>query len=127
MIEHLPRIPHFVTTCWKFGLHIEEVAPGVWETWCEAANECYGCDGISRFECSVYPRGFKWFKTHYSQGIIPNTKPQRLWLNDEEIAEVLEEYKDKEERYFWNREISADLDSIVIYKWEEVIEWPKMF
>ena len=121
MIEKLPRIPHFVTCelCQK-KLEFTFDPPDVWSTWCRGDYECYGCDGVSRFICPVDPRGFKYHKCHYSQEIIPNMSPQRLWLNEDEIAAVLKPYQDSEERYFWNREIRADLDSIVIYTWEEV-------
>ncbi len=120
MIEKLPDIPHFVTTCQKYGLVVDLIEPDLWETWCEGAHMCYGCDGVSRFTCPVDPMGFKYFKCHYSQQIIPDMTPQRLWLNDEEVAAVLKPYEDSKERYFWSRELRADLDSIVIYKWEEV-------
>ena len=119
MIEKLPRIPHFVTTCQKEGLVVEHEEPDVWATWCEAADGCYGCNGNSRFICPVDPRGFKYHKAHTSMQIIPNTTPQRLWIDDEEIAGVLKPYEDLEQRYFWNRQIWCDLDAIVVYTWED--------
>ncbi len=119
MIEGIPYIPHFVTTCQDSGLVVEQDGPEIWNTWCEEADGCYGCNGKSRFVCSVDPRGFKHYKTHDSMRIIPNETPQRLWLNEEEIAGVLEQYKGSEEQYFWRAQIWCDLDAIVIYTWED--------
>jgi len=119
MIEHLPNIPKFITTCQKYGLVVEEVEEGVWKTWCKAAHECYGCDGQSKFSCLADPRGFRYYKCYDSMQIIPITTPQRLWMNKEEIESILEGYRGPGETYYWNREIRADLDSVVIYIWEE--------
>jgi len=39
-----------------------------------------------------------------------------LFRSDSEIAAILETYRESPEKYYWNRELRGDLDSIVVYR-----------
>ena len=122
MIEPKPYGPHFVSCglCIKSGLEIEEIRPGEWHTHCGARHECYGCNGESDFVSSVDPRGYKEVEQHCSMELIPyevNAETGRIFMTNEEIEKCLERFRYLPEDYWWTREIRADLDTIIIWKY----------
>lgn len=125
MIEPKPYIPHFVSCdlCVKSGLEIEEVRPGEWRTTCSAAHECYGCNGESEFTSPINPLGYKEVEQHSSMELIPyevNKETGRTFMTNEEIESCLDKFKNRPEHYWWTRELRCDLDTIIIWKYEEV-------
>ena len=111
--------PLWAQYCIKSGdVQFEENENGsIVITGCNSIHECYGCDptGVG---LPVNPMKLELVEEFHSM----NFKPEELngvWIKEEAIAKRLRKYKEAEEKYFWWRGISMDLDAVRVWREKE--------
>ena len=78
-------------------------------------RECIGCHPRGCFPFDPNRAKLEEVKRFKSMD-FPQEKLNGYYLTDELITEGIQEFSDKPEQYYWIRCISADLDTVVVFK-----------